>query len=57
MRGHEVDRFGSDFLSGNREIALIFPILVIYDDQDLALPELFDRFRYRSKGHSYFGSR
>jgi len=52
VRGHEVDRFGSDVLGGNREIAFVLTIFVVNDDQDLTLAEILDCFRYRGERHS-----
>ena len=41
--GHEVDRFGSDLFRGEREIAFVFAILVVDDDDHSPGADLFDR--------------
>lgn len=45
MSGHEVDGFGRDFFGGDGEIAFVFAVLVIYNNEDLALAEIFNCFR------------
>src|SRR4029453_16982639 len=41
--GHEVDRVGRDELGGDREAALVLAVLVVDDDDHLALADVLDR--------------
>ena len=41
--GHEVDGFGGDELGGHGEVALVFAVFVIDDDQHAAGADFFDR--------------
>ena len=43
VHGHEVDGFGGDELGGHGEVAFIFAVFVIDDDQHAAGADLFDR--------------
>jgi len=43
MRGHEVDHVRSDFLRGNDQVSLIFPILVIHQDDALSFLDVANR--------------
>ena len=43
MLGHEVDGFGSNFFGGEGEIAFVFAIFVIDDDDHPSGADLFDR--------------
>src|SRR5579884_1020783 len=49
---HKIDNFRSDLLSCNREIAFVFAILVVDDDQHASGPELLDSFGNRRKWHT-----
>ncbi len=51
--GHEIDGFGGDELRGHAEIALVFTILVVDEDDHLAVFDVFDCFRYRADCHDY----
>ena len=44
MAGHEVDRFGRHLLGGDRQVAFILAILVVHQDDHLALTEVFENF-------------
>jgi hypothetical protein len=37
---HEIDRVGRDTIGGHAQIALVFPILVVNQDNHLALADL-----------------
>ncbi len=41
--GHEVDGFGGDLLGGHGEIAFIFAVFVVDDDDHAAGADLLDR--------------
>lgn len=43
---HEVHLLGSDGLGGDDEIALVFAVLIVDDNQKLALSEIFDSLVY-----------
>ena len=43
LLGHEVDRLGRGELRGHRQIALVLAILVVADDDHLALADVLDR--------------
>ena len=57
MSGHEVDGFRRNLLGRDGEIAFVFAIFIIHHDKDLALPEIFNRFRDGSKMHAIVGRR
>src|SRR6266851_3304907 len=42
--GHEVDGVGRDFLGGHGEVAFVFAVLVVNQDDHAALANLFDGF-------------
>ena len=42
MLGHEIDRLGRRFLGWNDEVALVFPIFLVNEDDHLALLNIFD---------------
>jgi hypothetical protein len=44
--GHEVNGFGRDFSSGQREVTLILAVLVVHYDDHAPSAKLFDRGRY-----------
>ena len=44
VRDHEVDRFGGGELGGDRQVALVFPIRRVHDDDELARAEIGKRF-------------
>jgi hypothetical protein len=46
---HEVDRGRRDLLGGDRQIAFVLPILVVHDDDHLAVADRIDRLLDRSK--------
>ena len=48
MLGHEVDRFGRGALRGNYEVALVFAVLVIDQDEHPALAGFLDDVLGRS---------
>jgi hypothetical protein len=52
MGRHEIDDLRRDFLGGNRQIAFIFAILVIHDDEDPPGANLFDGLRNGDKRHT-----
>ena len=39
---HEIDMVGSDFLGSDDEVTLILAVLVVDNDHELALAEIFD---------------
>ena len=43
LLGHEVDRLGGDELRGHRQVALVLAVLVVADDDHLALADVLDR--------------
>ena len=45
MQGHEVDHLGRDQLGGANEVALVFAVFVVRDDDDLAVLQVFDGLR------------
>jgi hypothetical protein len=42
--GHEVDRVGRDFFGGHGEVAFVFAVLVVHEDDHAALANFFDGF-------------
>ena len=42
--GHEVDGFGGDFFGGHGEVALVFAVFVVDEDDHAALANFFDGF-------------
>ena len=44
---HEIDDFGRHLLGSYDEVAFVFPVFVIDDDDDFSLAEIFDGFLYR----------
>ncbi len=52
MSGHEVDDLGSDLFRRDGEVAFIFAVFVVNDDQDAAGANFFHSFGYRDEGHS-----
>src|ERR1700722_5146835 len=44
--GHEVDGFGGDFLGGHGEVAFVFAVFVVDQDDHAALADFFDGFLY-----------
>ena len=42
--GHEVDGVGSDFFGGHGEVAFVFAVLVVHQDDHAALANFFDGF-------------
>ena len=42
MQGHEVDHLGRDQLRRADEVTLVLAVLVIRDDDDLAVLQVFD---------------
>ncbi len=42
--GHEIDGFGSDFFRGHGEVAFVFAVLVIDQDDHAALADFLDGF-------------
>src|SRR5439155_6349589 len=48
--GHEVDRLRGDELRGHRQVALVLAVLVIADDDHLALADVVDRLLDRREG-------
>ena len=51
VRRHEVDGFGRDAVSGNREVALVLAVLVVDDDHELARADIGDRFLDARESH------
>ena len=49
--GHEIDDLGSDMLGGDGQIALVFAVFVVDDDNHAARAELFYRFFDRHESH------
>ena len=41
--GHEVDELGRDELGGAHQVALVLAILIVRDDDDLAVAQVLDR--------------
>ncbi len=48
---HEVDDVGRDFFGGYGDVAFVFAIFIVDDDEHPAGPEVFDGFGDGSKGH------
>ena len=44
--GHEIDDFGRDFFRGDGEVAFVFPVLIVDDDEHAAGADLLDGLRY-----------
>ena len=44
--GHEINGFGGDFLGGHGEVAFVFAVFVIHQDNHAALADFFDGFFY-----------
>ena len=42
--GHEIDGFGSDFFGGHSEVAFVFAVFVVDEDDHAALADFFDGF-------------
>jgi hypothetical protein len=42
--GHEVDGIGGDLFGGHGEVAFVFAVLVVDEDDHAALADLFDGF-------------
>ena len=42
--GHEVDGFGGDFFGGHGEVAFVFAVFVVDEDDHAALADFFDGF-------------
>jgi hypothetical protein len=42
--GHEIDRVRSDLFSGHAQVALVFAVLVIHQNDHTAASNLVDRF-------------
>ena len=65
VRGHEVDGFGRDFFGGHGEVAFVFAVLVVDENDHAALADFLDSFfdggEFRRVSHacpcSLFGSR
>ena len=54
--GHEVDGFGSDFLGGHGEVAFVFAVFIVDEDDHASLANFFDGFfdgaeRVRGRSH------
>ena len=49
--GHEVDDFRRDALGGDGEIAFVFAVLVVDDDDDAAVAQFVDGFGDGNKSH------
>ena len=47
--GHEIDGVRSDLLGGHREVAFVFTIFVVHEDDHAALANVFDGFLDRSE--------
>src|SRR5206468_4006685 len=43
VRDHEVHGLGGDLVGGHDEVAFVFAVLVVDDDEDPTLPDLLDR--------------
>ena len=48
---HEVDDVGRDFFGGDGDVAFVFAIFIVDDDEHPAGPKVFNRFGDGSKGH------
>jgi hypothetical protein len=51
MQGHEVDHLGRDQLRRADEVALVLAVLVIRDDDELAVLQVFDGLGDSPEGH------
>ena len=47
--GHEVDGFGSDAVGGHRQVAFVFAVFVVDEDDHASLAHFFDGFFDRGK--------
>ena len=54
--GHEVDEFGGGLLSRHAEVALIFALLVIHQDDHMAAAGFLERFLDRNKRRRGLGA-
>ena len=55
VRGHEVDCLGSDLFGGDGEIAFVFAVLIVYDDQQSCLagsPQSLQELKQMPSGQS-----
>ncbi len=48
---HEIDHLGGDQLCRADQVALVLPVLVIGDDDEFAVPEVFDGLLDGAEGH------
>ena len=55
--GHEIDSFGRDFFRRHGEIAFVFAVFVINDDDHAALANFFDGFLDCGEGGLQFSHR
>ena len=55
--GHEIDGFGRDFFGGHGEIAFVFAVFVVDDDDHAALANFFDGFLDCGEGGLQFSHR
>jgi len=51
MGGHEVDDLRRDFLGGTDQVAFVFAIFVIYNDDDFSFADVGDEFFGRAEVH------
>ncbi|SST08960.1 Uncharacterised protein [Acinetobacter baumannii] len=53
MLDHEVDVFGADAFGGHDQVAFVLAVLVIHQDDHLALADVFDQFVDRVECHGH----
>ena len=56
LLGHEVDRLGRRELRGHRQVALVLAVLVVADDDHLALADVLDRLLDRGEALARAGA-
>jgi len=44
MLGHEIDSVGRDFFGGHGEVAFVFAVLIVNEDDHVSLADIFDGF-------------
>ncbi len=54
VAGHEIDVLGTDQRGGHQQVAFVFPVLVVHDDDHFALPEVGEDFVDAVECHGYF---
>ena len=53
---HKVDIIGGDFFRRHQQVALVLAVLVVHNDDHLALTDIFDNFFGSIQFHKFFRS-